>query len=174
MKIFLSFPVSDPATFLQTMFQPLVTRRRNIQKEEEEEICSRSFLPPFQIKIGEICTNCSWPEKAEWERQSHLPHWKALQKIGQKILLSFDEEPYLRIFPMVGFLLLLLGFQFYEERWCLVRGKSCGVSHSRRQIGHHWREQNIIQKNLKKINQIYKMMFKFKIFTILSLSGDKI
>ena len=98
-------------------------------------------------------------QKGEWGKKKSPPHWKALQKIGKKyFLFSFDKEPYLRIFPMVGFLLLLLGFQFYEERWCLVRGKSCGVSHSRRQIGHHWREQNIIQKNLKKINQIYKMI----------------
>ena len=94
--------VSDPVTFLQTMFRPLVTRRRNIQKEEK---CSWSFLPLFQIRIGEISTNCSWAEKKSEERKSHLPIEKPSKKLAKNIScflliknLTYEYFPWLDFF----------------------------------------------------------------------------
>ena len=61
-----------------------------------------------------------------------------------------------------SFLFSLLGFLSYEEWWCLVRGKSCAVSHSLRQIGH-WLGRNIILKNFTNLSNDLeqKLVFTF-------------
>ena len=57
------------------------------------------------------------------------------------------------------FLFSLLGDStFYEERWCLVRGKTCALSHSLRQIGHWVGRRNIILKNFTFSNYQHKKL----------------
>ena len=86
-------------------YVPASSYEEEAQHIQKEEKCSWSFLPLFQIRIGEISTNCSWAEKKSEERKSHLPIEKPSKKLAKNIScflliknLTYEYFPWLDFF----------------------------------------------------------------------------